>query len=285
MTHPLMIKSLRCYFLAISSVLPRLATRSAYKLFHKPVPYAIRNSEQKLLEKAQHFNIRLDKDSLLKAYRWGDVDAPAILLVHGWSAHAAVMGLYIRSLVKAGYQVISYDAIGHGKSRGGVSDLANWANSVNVVMSRIGAVECIIAHSMGGGAVVIASNLGLDTKRLVLIAPMNDAIKVTDRFGHYMGIPHKVREAMRDYTWQQNKKRLTRFGTDWEDVFRSDFQVPTLVIHDQNDRITELSDSKRLVSSWPWARLLVTKGLGHKKILFSRDVFNEVLGFIQKDEP
>ena len=47
-----------------------------------------------------------------------------------------------------------------------------------MVLNTIGHVECIVAHSLGAGAVTIASNLGLSTKKIVLIAGMFDAKEV-----------------------------------------------------------------------------------------------------------
>ncbi len=275
------VEKTHLYFALISSVFPTLATRKAYNLFHKPNSYQLRNSEKKLLDQARHFDISIDDDIVLKAFQWGKSGDPIILLVHGWSARAPMLAFYIRAMVKAGYQVISYDAIQHGESIGPVSDLANWAYCVNAVMAQIGTVDCILGHSLGAGAIVIASNLGLDTKKLVLIAPMSNAVKVTNQFGRSMGIPLKVMARMRDFTWCQGRTKLERFGVDWYDIFHSSFQVPTLIVHDEDDSLTPLENSYKLVKHWPWAELLETKGLGHQKILYNKPVLNQVLDFIR----
>jgi len=281
MNHPFVLKLIRIYFYFTSALFPSLAVKSAHHLFHTPMQGKQRDAEERLAKKAEKWHIKVDSDIILQAYRWGKKEDPLVVIIHGWSSNAMGMSPYITMLLKNNFQVLSYDAINHGKSKGKISDLAHWAKCVSTVLQSVDQVECVIAHSLGAGAVTMASNIGLNTKKLVLIAPMNDAKSITDKFGNHFGIPLDVMQKMRDYNWKINEEQLNLYGKDWKDVFVSTFHVPTLIIHDKNDEEVSIEDSKTLIKTWTWATLIETEGLGHRKILYSRKVMSHVLDFLK----
>ena len=274
------VKLIRSYFTLVSKISPYLSMKSAYKLFHTPIKMPQRKKEVKLLESAETFLVHVDADITIQAYRWGELNNPIILIVHGWSSSSTNMSLYIQKLLKMDYQVISYDAIGHGKSKGGFSSLYNWTKVLRTVLKEVGEVHCILAHSLGCASVTIASNLGLNSSKLVLISPLNNAVAVTDRFGIYFHIPLKHIEKMRTYTWGKDKEGFLKYGKDWQDIFISDFKVPTLIVHDKDDEEISIEDARLLQKSWTWAKLIETNNLGHRRILYDKHVIREVLGFI-----
>lgn len=272
---------IRFYFTLISRISPSLAIRSAHKLFHYPINSQRKNRNEIILPPAHMFDIPLYDTLTLQGYRWGDPSNPIVLLVHGWSTTSRSMSHFADILLKHNYQVVSYDALRHGHSKGKSSDLAGWADSVQAVMRSIGPVECIIAHSFGGAAVTVASKLGLDTKKLVLVAPIHDISSVADNFAKNLHIPLNIVKKMRDYTWNQNKDNFSKYGTNWYDIVSSDFHVPTLILHDSNDKEIGLEHSKQISKMWPWSTLIITQGLGHRKILDDKKVAKDILHFIQ----
>ncbi len=282
MNNPFILKLIRMYFRFTSVFFPILAIKSAHCLFHTPIQTKQRDTEKKLAKKSEKWNIKVDSHTTLQVYRWGKKEDPLVLIVHGWSSRATGMSPYIIMLLKNSFQVISYDAINHGNSKGKISDLANWAKSVNAVLKSVNQVECIIAHSLGAGAVTMASNIGLNTKKLILISPMNDVKAITDKFGNHFGISLDIVQKMREFNWKINEKQLSIYGKDWEDLFISSFYVPTLIIHDKDDDEVNIKESKTLIKTWSWATLIVTEGLGHKKILYSKKVMGDILDFIRE---
>lgn len=281
MHHPIQLKLIRIYFSIVSRLFPSLAVISAHRIFHYPVNSKRKNRNEKSLPQPQKFNIPLYENITLQGYRWGKEDHPIVLLVHGWSTTSLSMSHFTDILLKHNYQIVSYDALRHGKTKGKLSDLSNWADSVQAVMRHIGPVEGIIAHSFGGAAVTVASKLGLETKKLVFIAPIYDVISVSDNFAKQLHIPAEIVEKMRDYTWKNNEKNFQKYGKDWQDIFASDFQVPTLIFHDEDDKEIGIEHSKDLCKRWTWATLKQTTGLGHRAILDDETVVRETLAFIQ----
>lgn len=271
---------IRLYFRIVSLIFPFLAVYSAHRLFHYPINSKRKNHNALPLPSPELFDIPLYENVNLQGYRWGKVTDPKVLLVHGWSTTAQSMTHFTKSLLKNDYQVISYDALRHGDTQGSFSDLASWADSVHAVMQHIGDVECIVAHSFGGAAVTVASKLGLETKKLVLIAPIHDISAVADNFAKHLSISKEIVDKMRTYTWNHNKARFDVYGTSWQDITVSSFHVPTLIYHDTGDREIPIMHSQHLCKRWTWAELRPTEGLGHRTILDDISVVKGVVRFI-----
>ena len=280
MRSQLQLTLIRIYFAIVSRLFPSLAVISAHKLFHYPIKTKKNNPNEKPLPKAKKFTISLYKDVTLQCYRWGNENHPIVFLVHGWSTTSKSLSHFIDTLLTHNYQVISYDAIRHGNSKGKLSDLANWADSVQTILGYVGEVECIIAHSFGCAAVTVASKLGLSTKKLVFIAPIHNVNTILKRFGEQLYIPTHILERMKQYTWEYNQQRFEAYGKDLEDIFHSKFHVPTLIFHDLEDKEVNIENAEALCQKWPWAILKKTQGLGHRRILYDETVVKQSLAFI-----
>ncbi len=270
---------IKLFFTVSSRIAPSLAVRVAEKLFTTPFHSNRRDIEHKMLESAERFLIPMGNNRKLSGYRWGNKTDPVILLVHGWTATATCFVNFIDPLLEKGYQVISYDAIAHGETSGVSVSLTEWADTVIAVMKNVGKVHCIIGHSLGAGAIVIASTLILETDKIVLISPVTDIAKVTDQFAKTLSIPKRIMEKMHQYAWKKYYNSASKFGSNWDEVFDSEFKVPTLIIHDTNDKEIDISNSEKLAKQWFWAEFMKTKRLGHRRILLNPDVITITLNF------
>jgi pimeloyl-ACP methyl ester carboxylesterase len=61
--------------------------------------------------------------------------------------------------------------------------------------------------------------------------------------------------------------------------------LPVLLIHDQNDRQVPVVESARTAHALPGADLMVTRGLGHNRLLADPKVVNAVVDFVAQDTP
>jgi len=276
-------KKLICiFFKLISHIAPAFAARCAYRLFHYPVDTQRKHWNEKPLPTPKYFTVSLGDGNILQCYAWGDEHAPAVLLVHGWSTNARSMSHLVDALLQKGYRAVSYDALRHGKSKAKRADLADWAKSVQAVLAHIGHVRCIAAHSFGAAAVTVASKQGLDTDKLLFFAPIHDVVSVSNDFANELCIPDPIVKMMRQYTWEKNRDAFESFGKDWDDLFHTTLQLPTLIFHDINDKRIPIAHSKKLCSQWPSAILVKTKGLGHRKILDDEKVIEQSCRFIDE---
>jgi len=276
------ITSVRIFFAISSRIIPFVAVRAAEKLFTTPFHSKRRDIEQEILESAERFLIPMGENRQLTGYRWGRQTDPVILLVHGWTATATCFVNFIDPLLAKGYQVVSYDSIAHGETSGFSVSLTEWADTVMATMNEVGKVHSIIGHSLGAGAIVIASSLKLKTDKIVLISPMADIIKVTEVFAKALSIPERIMEKMHQFAWVKYYSSASKYGDNWNDVFESDFKVPTLIIHDINDKEIDVSNARKLAKQWDWAELIETKRLGHRRILLNPDVITAALKFIME---
>lgn len=277
------LRPIKLFFAISSRTIPFVAVRAAEKLFTTPF-YSKRRKdvENELLERAERFFIPMGKDRQLTGFRWGRKTDPAILFVHGWTATATCFVNFIDPLLAKGYQVISYDSIAHGETPGFSVSLTEWADTVLATMKEIGKVHCIVGHSLGSGAIVIASSLELKTDKLILISPVSDITKVTKQFAKTLSIPERIMEKMHQYAWKKYHSSASKYGYNWNDIFESDFNVPTLIIHDINDKEIDVSNARKLAKQWSWAELMETKRLGHRRILINPDVVTAALNFVME---
>jgi len=275
--------AIKLFFTISSRIVPFLAVRVAEKLFTTPVNTRRQDIEDEMLESAERFIIPMDKNTDITGYRWGIKTDPVILFVHGWTATATCFLNFIDPLLERGYQVISYDAIAHGETSGVTVSLTEWADTIIAVLKNIGKVECIIGHSLGAGSIIIASKLKLETNKIVLISPLTDISKVTDQFAKKLSIPEGVMEKMLQYSWGKYSTSTSKFGSNWDEVFDSEFKVPTLIVHDENDTEIDISNSEKIAKQWGWAELMKTKRLGHRRILLNPDVIMTILNFTVRE--
>lgn len=62
----------------------------------------------------------------------------------------------------------------------------------------------------------------------------------------------------------------------------SNLETPALLVHDEADEVTPLSDSTALAEVWQNAELLTTSGLSHRGVLRDNAVVRQVVDFIQR---
>jgi len=269
---------------ASSRFAPELAAAWAERLFLTP-PRA-RHPERAL---ADFIDARpraiMHRGRRIATWRWGARAAPVVLLAHGWGGSARQMRNFVFPLVTAGFRVVAFDQPAHGLSEGRLTGLPDLADAFAAVAadhgSPHGELRGIVAHSFGGAAAALALASGrLHAARdipIVLIAPPSDLLGYSRRFARWYWIPERVRDAMQAAIEE-------RYGVRWRELEVSRLAprltAPALVIHDRDDRIVPWNQGAYLARAWPGARLLVTGGLGHARILESDTVTHAAADFI-----
>ena len=282
--NPYLLKLLKLFFITVGRIMPSAATQVADKLFTS-VPFSKRrDNEEALLEVAEKFTVSMENGHELAAYRWGKKSDPIILFVHGWTATGTCFSHFITQFLDDGYQVVSYDAIAHGASTGKYTTVPDWADSIHAVSDIVGPAHCMIGHSMGAMALIMASNIGLETKKLVLLSPATSISKFFNEFAKGLSLPPNMRESFPRFIWEKYGPIAAKYGSDWDDVMVSDFKVPTLIVHDVDDKEVDIERSRWLARQWPWAELLETKRLGHRRILLSKKIVARVREFVEKSD-
>lgn len=213
----------------------------------------------------------------IATWRWGPLEAPAVLLVHGWGGRATQMRRFVQPLAAAGFRVIAYDQPAHGLSEGRLTGLPDFADVLAEVAWHHGDVRAIVAHSLGGPAAAIALARGLPAGRAVLISPPSDLVGYSRRFARWFAIPERVRRAMQAAIEE-------RFGVRWAELelarVAPHLRADALVIHDRGDSMVPWRHGAEVARQWPGARLLSTRQLGHGRILEDAGVAQAAADFV-----
>jgi pimeloyl-ACP methyl ester carboxylesterase len=75
---------------------------------------------------------------------------------------------------------------------------------------------------------------------------------------------------------------LARFDPGW---LGPRLTLPTLVVHDEGDRISPLAVGQRLAGAIAGAQWLATEGLGHRRVLADAAVAEAVAAHLQPSRP
>ncbi len=109
----------------------------------------------------------------------GDRNAPAMVLIHGFSSSTLVWSKVFLALANAGYRVIAPDMLGHGysaKPRNGEYTIEGQAKLLMGLLDALKIPRAIIVGSSYGGAV--AATCGLDyadrVEKLILVGAVNN---------------------------------------------------------------------------------------------------------------
>lgn len=269
------LRWLRAVFSFLSRVSPAAAAGLAMALFRRP-PRHRSEVDESVFASAERADLTVD-GGRLAVWRLGR--GPMVLLVHGWGSRGARLGSFVAPLTAAGFSVVTFDAPGHGASAGRLSSLPQFIAAIREIADRLGPVEAVVAHSMGGAATTLAAARGVSLRRAVFVAPVADPAGYSERFASLLGLPQDVLSRM--------KRGLERrFGIPWKefDVLAAarTMSAPLLVFHDRDDRDVALADGEAIAVAWPGARLVTTTGLGHRRIVHDPSVVAQAIAFLSE---
>jgi pimeloyl-ACP methyl ester carboxylesterase len=272
---PLGVRLMRPGIVALSALSPRIAARLAERMFLTPPRHPAPQPELAALASARQATVRSD-DANLTTWTWGD--GPAVLLVHGWGGRGGQMFPFVAPLLARGHSVVTFDAPGHGRSPGSRSSLVEFIRAIHAVEGAVGPLQGVIAHSIGAAATACALRDGLDADSAVFVAPPTDLALYATLALDTLGFGRRARDLMRE-------RVETRLGVPWSmlDVpgFAPLMRTPLLVIHDLDDIEVPWQDGAVIAQAWPGARLSVTSGLGHRRVLRDAAVVGEAVGFLR----
>ncbi|GAA3963190.1 alpha/beta fold hydrolase [Hymenobacter antarcticus] len=277
---PAGLRWLRWQLKILSVVAPEVAFRLAWRLFCTPRRLPLKAWESPVLAEAVRRTI-VGEAGPVAVYEWGSVQAPAVVLVHGWEHRASFWRAWVPALLAAGYRVVALDGPAHGASAGRLATLTSFGGAVQAVVDTAGEVRAIVAHSFGAASVA-----GLPVRlpgaavlpRLVLLSAPVSPRAVATRFADFLYLSNDVVEQFATHIQQTTGRPADSFaaaaagpGTGAERV---------LVMHDEGDEIVPFAEGQQIVAAWPGAVLHATRGLGHNRILRDADVVQSAVAFI-----
>jgi pimeloyl-ACP methyl ester carboxylesterase len=212
---------------------------------------------------------------------WGA--GPAVYLLHGWGGHAGHLAPFVAPLVGRGYRVVAFDTPSHGRSAPGAfgprsSSIPEFAAALTSVAAAHGRAHAVIAHSMGAAATAVALCDGLRADRVALLAPMAGPVSYARRLADGLGFGEPTYRRLIARVERRVGAPMHHF--DVPELGRAVAMPPTLVVHDRSDVFTPVTDGAAIAAAWPSARLHLTSGLGHRRLLRDPGVVAEVVDFV-----
>jgi len=240
---------------------------------HLMIGHRLTASKKVLLAKAHPFPVVFGAN-VVRAWCWGS--GPTIVLMHGWEGRGGQIGTFVEPLVDAGFRVVAFDAPAHGDSTGHLATAVDFAMALRAVSDWVGDVQAVIAHSMGALATTIALHQGLALEKIVFIGAPESPKGATDMLARILDLPPSVLRLLQ-------KRLATMLNTTWEALtdgsYLDELDVPLLILHDRMDKDVPWSAAVKLSERWKRSELVLTEGLGHRRILKDPEVIAKAVDF------
>ncbi len=202
-----------------------------------------------------------------------------VLLTHGWSGRASQFYKIAPALNNAGYRVYSFTAPSHGSSTDKETHMLEFADSIVYLDKNYGPFEALIGHSLGAAASLNAINLGVNTKKVVLLGAPNSIKNIIFDFCSSLGFKPEIAKKLEAYIKEE-------YGQDIENYsplgLAPQMTIPALIVHDEKDRDVPIEYARKNHEAWKDSKLFVTKNLGHTRILDNNAVIEEIVSFLNK---
>lgn len=245
----------------------------ASKVWFTPIGYKGTKKSPMLL-RPEYFYI----DGLrFSSYFPENAESGTVILIHGWGGSSSQFDDLKSALLKAKRKVVSFDFPAHGKSPGLSTDLHEMKVIVEKLLTRIDGPVQIVCHSFG--LLVVGHQLqNPEIKKIVTISSPHKFDFLLDSFMRKTKLPEKIKPALINHI----QKRVMNKLDVRKDIDLKSFNIKTLMIHDENDREIPVQEFHALKILNPDAETLLTRGLGHNRILANSHVINSVVSFLGK---
>ena len=260
---------------ALSAVSTPLATKFALNLFFTPIKFHIPKRENPVRESASKHRMKTGQSDF-SLFEWKNT-GPKILLVHGWGGRATQFFRIIEELHKKGYHVFSIEAPAHGSSKQKKTHMLEFVDCIETVQSKFGQFDFAIGHSLGGMAIFNGLLKNLSPQKIVVIGTPVSIRSVVHDFCEKVKATPKVANRIIENIETRYSMKVEDASTDY---LASRFNPKGMIIHDTDDQDVSVEQAKQLAKKWPNAELVVTEGLGHRKVLMDQKVIDKIIGFL-----
>lgn len=259
----------------------KLLTLFAARLFTTPIRHKIPKREMEMDNQSHQKSILIPEiQKEVVVYEYGS-PTRKILLVHGWSGRGTQLVRMADAFLLIGYSTVSFDAPAHGKSSGSTTLMTEFIAAILEIEKQFGPFEGAVGHSLGGMSLLNAVARGLDVKTLVTIGSGDKVSDILDDFVRQMRLKYKLADNLRSH-FESNFKGETMEGFSAY-IAAKEIEIPVLVIHDNDDAEVPVKCAIHIHKHLKNGQLMLTKGLGHRKILGDPQVIERTLAFTQDE--
>lgn len=262
----------------LETISEKMTVDFAVKLFITPIKYKTPKREIEMDEKSIQKLILIPAiNKEIMVYEYGKSDKK-VLLVHGWSGRGTQLITIANTLLELGYSTISYDAPAHGKSPGKTSNMKEFI-AANLELEKIyGPFDYAIGHSLGGMAVLNAVKQGLKVKKAVVIGSGDIIDDIITDFISNLKLKSGIADKMKIKLEKRFGETMNKFSAY---IAAREITIPVLVMHDEDDDDVSVKAAHHIHENLKQAEIMITQGLGHRKILGDRKIIEKMVSFIK----
>lgn len=255
----------------------KLAMKFAAKLFTSPIKYKLPKREIEMDRNSLQQNVIISSiGKEIVVYSYGKSDKK-VLLVHGWSGRGTQLVKIADEMLKLGYMTISFDAPAHGKSPGKTSNMTEFIASILELEKTFGPFELAIGHSLGGMSILNSIKRGLQVEKAVIIGSGDIVEDIMDDFVEKLGMNIAISKKMKASFEKKIGETMDSFSAY---VAAREVPIPVLVIHDKDDDDVPVKAAYHIHENLKTSELVITEGLGHRKILGDSKVIKKIIDFL-----
>ena len=271
-----MLKVIQTLIRGLGFVSPSLAAHLAVALASRPQKFKRPQREMDQLGQGTKLSYSGSRGTENVAWSWGE--GPVVILSHGWSSRGSQMASLAMAIADAGFQAVAIDFTAHGDSGGKVVHFDNMSKDLFALSQQFDEVYAMVGHSAGGVMSMAAREFGFKAQRYAImgapVAPypaleaIRKLLKATDAvvekcqhvFAAHLGL-----------TWDELERGRAFYHGDG----------PLLLIYDTQDEEVPVEQGKKIQGLWKNSRLVITEGLGHRKLMWDPKVIQEVVSFLK----
>ncbi|MGL4599543.1 MAG: alpha/beta hydrolase [Bacteroidia bacterium] len=278
MRQKLMLSGLRVYMQTLFLLSSERGAEKVLQLFSKPLIRKIRKRDAESLQTAEQKLMSIGEGREVMTYRWG-AGARGVLCVHGWESNAGNFGGFVAPFLEKGFSVFAFDAPAHGYSPGKTTNIFQYKDAIEKLLTNHPEIDTIVSHSFGSAASLYALTVLKDhrIKKLSMLTVPDRMLDFLNQVFVLLNLSERQQELVL-------KKFESRFGFPIS-YFSSaravgELSVAIQVLHDRHEQILPFSDSERVVAGARDGRLEVLEHVGHYRMLWESAVVGKVVEFV-----
>lgn len=233
----------------------------------------------KLMETCKMGNLEIDGERI-RCYLWmrsKGSKAPVVVIAHGWESYGLASFPLIRSFIRAGWQVVTFDQRAHGSSSGHHAALPEFSRTLRTVVEKVGKVDLVVGHCLGATAAMAGISRGqISVEKFVMISPHSDAVSYTYDFAKRWLIPEKIRRGMLSNIEASFRMEYRHVVPE---IVGPKLHLPIIAFHDPDDKFVPFRYTQRLQRHCSHLTLHESSGIGHFGGIVAPQVHEEILRF------
>lgn len=214
-------------------------------------------------------------DNRLQSYIWPG-KKPTVLLIHGWESNSFRWRNVIEYLQEADYNVIAFDAPGHGYSTGNSLHVPRYVECLHHMIEEY-RPRYLVGHSVGGMTALYHQYLYPDSviEKIVTIGSPAEFYEIMNHFQGLLKLSDRIMSGLNDLITERFGLSVRGFSSP---EFVKSNKLHGLILHDRLDTVAPFQGSEKVHKHWKNSQFVITEGFGHS--MHQDEVNMQIINFL-----